>query len=278
MSQELPTWLAEPPAYEPPRDRDGFVRTNLLRLAALPARMAQAAGKPAFLDRLLQPVPALVRFAGLIVSVVCVSAATNMAFVWVVFAAILVSLALRPLPQLRATAPVAALAALIAGLVVLPGALMGMAPPSLVVRMAVKTFCTVGLTLGLAQGVPWSRMASALTGAHVPAAVVFVADAAMRGIFVLGRVAQHLNESLALRSVGHNQHKSGSAGAIMGMTFVRASIFAGEQAEAMACRGYDGTSTAAPERASRVAGVLYALAIICVVALFVWFERAMGVG
>ena len=278
MSQELPTWLAESPAYEPPRDRDGFVRTNLLRLAALPARMAQAAGKPAFLDRLLQPVPALVRFAGLIVSVACVSAATNMAFVWVVFAAVLVSLALRPLPQLRATAPVAALAALIAGLVVLPGALMGMAPPSLVVRMAVKTFCTVGLTLGLAQGVPWSRMASALTGAHVPAAVVFVADAAMRGIFVLGRVAQHLNESLALRSVGHNQHKSGSAGAIMGMTFVRASIFAGEQAEAMACRGYDGTSTAAPERASRVAGVLYALAIICVVALFVWFERAMGVG
>ena len=273
--QELPAWLVEARPYDPPRDRDGFVRRNLLKLASTPARLSSVSGERFALARALEGVGAALRLLGLLVGVACTSAATNMAFVWLVFAYVLVTLALRPVGQLRIITSVACVAALVAALITMPAALMHMAPPSLVVRMGVKTFCTVGLTLSLAQDVPWSRVAAALVAAHVSAHVVFVIDAAVRGVVVLGRMASHLSESLALRSVGHNRHKTGSAAGVMGMTFVRASVFAAEQADAMACRGYDGVPTATPERPSAAASALYVLAVALLVALFFWLERAM---
>lgn len=274
---ELPDWLVEPPSYLPPRDRDGFLRDNLLRLASLPARLAPAEGGVSPADRLLAGVPAALRLVGLLVAVGCVSAASNMSFVWVVLAGLLVSLALRPTGQLRAIVPVSVGAALVGGLVLLPGAVAGMVPPSGVTRMVVKTFCTVGITLGFAQGVSWPRMAAALAALRVPAVLVLVLDSAVRGIAVLGRVATQLTEALALRSVGRNRDKSSSAGAVLGMTFVHASVFSQAQAEAMACRGYDGQHTAAAERTSGGAAVCYALALAALVAAFAWLERAMGV-
>ncbi|MDO4538988.1 MAG: energy-coupling factor transporter transmembrane component T, partial [Coriobacteriales bacterium] len=273
--EPLPGWLCASEPYEPEPDRDNYLRKNLLKLASIPARLSPTQ-EGAAVDKILAAVPAALRLLGLVVAVACVSAATNMAFVWVVLGAALVSLATRPLTQLRAIAPVAFVGALIAGLVALPSVLMGLATPATVTRLASKTLCTLVLTLSLAQGVPWRHMAGALSAAHVPAALIFVIDGAVRGIAMLGRVATQLTEALSLRSVGKNHDKSASAGAVMGMTFLLASAHAHAQAEAMACRGFDGSSTATPQHSTAAARALYLLLLCGMVAAFVWFEQQMG--
>ena len=274
----LPAWLAGPsvPPYEPPRDREGFLRDNLLRLAGVLAGV-RAGGSPVSLaDRLLGRVPAALRLVGLVVVAGCVSAATNMLFVWVVLAGVLCVLALRPAREIASVAGTALVAAILAALLTLPAVLLGSVPPSSLVRMAAKVFVTVSLVLGLTQNVSWSRLTAALSSLRLPGSVTFVLDAAMRGISLLGSAATGLSEALVLRSVGRNNDKTGSAAGVMGVTFSRASGLAARQAEAMACRGFDGTYPVSRERVPTPGGIAYAAGIIALVVLFAWLEHAMG--
>jgi energy-coupling factor transporter transmembrane protein EcfT len=265
----------QPAPYDPPHTRERL-RNGALRLVSLPAWLDSSSHETALIDRALAGVSPIARLVGLIVVVGLISAARNMAFVWLMLALALLSLATRPTAQLSTIAPVAAVATLMAALLMLPATLLGLSPASAVTRMAAKTFCTVSLTLGLAQGVSWPRMASALTGAHVPTSVVFVVDGALRGITILGRVAGRLAEALELRAVGRGGGHDASVGGVLGMTFLHAARLADAQAEAMACRGYDGRPTIAPRRSSRVATVCYAVCVLALVIVFVLLERAMG--
>lgn len=274
----LPAWMVDSHcSCESSRDRDGFLRRNLLRLTSLLAEV-RAGGSPSSpLDRALARVPAALRLVGLVVAVGCVSASTNMLLVWIVLAAVLAALALRPAEDIASVAGVSLAAALVALVVTLPAALLGMAPASSATRMAAKVFVTVSLVLGLTQNVAWERLTGALVEMRVPGTVAFVIDSAVRDIALLGREASLLTEALGLRSVGRDASKTASAAGVMGMTFLKATDLAARQTEAMRCRGFAGAFRGPSERLLCAAGVAYLVGLAAFVALFLWLEWAMGV-
>ena len=100
----LPAWLDPPAAaaYVPPRDRDAFVRTNLLRIVSTLAAfdMRPHGGCP--MARAYARVAAPTRLVGVVALVAMVSAARNMAFVWLVLAGLLACVAMRPAREISA--------------------------------------------------------------------------------------------------------------------------------------------------------------------------------
>lgn len=273
----IPSWLAAESDYRPTQDREGFLRRNLLRLTGMLADIREGGRPSSVLDRILASVPTELRIVGLLVCVACVSAATNMLFVWAVLAGVLASLAARPVGSIASIAGTALVVCLLASLLMVPAVLLGAAGQSSVVRMGAKTFCTVSLVLGLTQGVSWNRLVSGLTSLRLPSAVTFVVDSAIRDLALLGRTATEVTEALVLRSVGRNRDKTTSAAGVMGVTFVRAQNLAAGQVEAMECRGFDGSFPVSRQRVLTPAGIAYLVGIACVAALFVYLERAMGV-
>ena len=271
---ELPRWLAEPPAYDPPSDRDGFLRRNLLALTGM-LRVFRTPACPAGpIDAALARVSPVLRLLGVIASVACVTSARNMAFVWVMLALVLVMLAARPARRIAAVLRPALLVAGFALLVNIPAAFMG--NPSAPLRTAVKCLVTTTLVLGLANGVQTERLFGALATLHVPSHVVLVCDLAVRDLALLGQVAANLAEALALRCVGKNRDKTASAAGVMGMTFLKSNDLARQQSEAMACRGFDGSFELEREPVLSAPGIVYALCIAAVVAAFFYFEGALA--
>lgn len=303
----LPSWLVPSAArepYEPPRDHDSFLRKNALRLTALLAAVrvggtagvaagtagataattaaaataptaTPASNRPSLADLAMARVPAPLRIAGLLVALVCITSATNAAFLWILLAGLLVVLALRPA---RLIGPVVGPALVGVGasvVVMLPAAIMGLSPADAVVRMATRVFLSVALVVNVSQNVPWNRLVGALGFWHLPGTVVFVLDTALHYLSLLGEVAASLSEALALRSVGSNAEKSRSASGVMGVTFVRSHQLSAEMSEAMECRGFDGAYVVPPERVATAAGAGYFVAVVLLVALFVWLELAM---
>lgn len=271
----LPSWLVQESDYRPSSDREGFLRTNLLRLTSLLGGIREGGKSVSPLDRVLSSVPTVLRLMGVVICAACVSAATNMSFVWLVLALDLVLLAARPANQIASIAGTALVVCLVACLVMLPAVLLGGSNPSVLVRMGVKSFCTVSLVLGLTQSVSWNRLVSALSAIRLPGAVVFVADSAIRDLALLGRTASELTEALALRSVGVNHDKTSSAAGIMGVTFVHAQSLASEQVEAMACRGFDGSFPVVRDRSLTPAGVAYLAGLTVLLVLYFYLEHAM---
>lgn len=271
----LPAWLAEPePAYEPPCDRDGFLRRNALSLASMLTVFRTPACPEGPVDRMLARVSPVLRLMGTIVCVGCVSAARNMAFVWVALAATLVVLASRPARRILSVARPALVVALLAALVNVPAVFLG--SPSAPVRVLMKSFVTVTIVLGLSNTVQTERLFGALASLHVPSHVVLVCDLAIRDLALVGQVATSLNEALACRSIGHAADKSLGTAGVLGMTFVKASELARRQSDAMACRGFDGTFSVERERVITPAGIAYLVALACAVICFVYLEGAVA--
>ena len=274
----LPAWLDPPAAaaYVPPRDRDAFVRTNLLRIVSTLAAfdMRPHGGCP--MARAYARVAAPTRLVGVVALVAMVSAARNMAFVWLVLAGLLACVAMRPAREISALCGPALVLAAISALLMVPAALLGQ--PGAPVRMAVKSFVTCCLVLGLARSTGAHGLVAAARSLGLPATAALVCDLAIRDLALLGRTAAELSESLACRSVGRNADKTASAAGVMGVTFLKAQGLAQAQAEAMACRGLDaGEAPALAARKRLGAGdVAYALLVVALLATFLWLEGAMA--
>ena len=274
----LPAWLDPSVAagYVPPRDRDAFVRTNLLRIVSTLAAfdMRPHGGCP--MARAYARVAAPTRLLGVVALVAMVSAARNMAFVWLVLAGLLVCVAMRPAREISALCGPALVLAAISALLMVPAALLGQ--PGAPVRMAVKSFVTCCLVLGLARSTGAHGLVAAARSLGLPATAALVCDLAIRDLALLGRTAAELSESLACRSVGRNADKTASAAGVMGVTFIKAHDLAQAQAEAMACRGLDAGEAPVPAARERLGtgDVAYALLVVALLATFLWLEGAMA--
>ncbi|MCI1665738.1 MAG: energy-coupling factor transporter transmembrane protein EcfT [Atopobiaceae bacterium] len=276
-SQVLPDWLVADDAYVPSRDRDGFLRRNVLRLTGLLTDFqvgAASYGRAASpVDRALGAVPTCVRMAGLLVCLVCVSAASNMAFVYLMLALVLVAMASRPAPAIVRQLRPAAIAAAVSALLMVPAALLGQ--PSAPVRMAVRVLTSLCLVLGLSQNVPWNRLVAALRAFHLSAEVILVMDLALKDLQLLGRAALELTEAIALRSVGVDRDRTASAAGVMGVCFLRMHDHAARQSEAMACRGFTGVYEVPAERVLTPSAIVYLAGIALLVCCFCFLEGAM---
>ena len=273
----LPAWLTESAAYEPQRDRDGFLRKNILRLSStlvvFRAQSSVAAG-PSWSERVLLAVSAPARVLGVFALLVCMSLAKNMAFVWVMLTAELVLLASKPARRIRSVLVPALIATAASVVINAPALLMGQT--SAPVRMGAKVLATVVLVLGMAQSLGPEGLVFALRSLGFPVHITMAIDLALRDIALLGTSALQLSEALELRSVGKDRTKTSSAAGVMGVTFLHAQRMASAQAEAMELRGYGGSATFRKQKIV-VNGplVAYACVILMLVALFVYLEVSM---
>ena len=275
----LPTWLcpSEPSEYEPPRDKDGFLRDNLLRVVGMLEVFRGGGNGSCFVARTVGRVDARVRIVATLLLAGLVSAAQNMAFVWLMLIAVLAGLALRPARELSAIVRPALLATALAACLSIPAAFFGAA--SAPVRMAGKTFTTTVLVLGLTRSLGAHGLVEAARRLHLPATAALVIDLAVRDLALLGQIAIELGQALALRSIGHNRDKSGSVAGVLATTFLKAHDLSVAQYEAMVCRGFDGLVTVPPQTAnhqSAFASLCYTAAVIAAVVVFIWLEGAMG--
>ena len=207
----LPAWLDPSAAagYVPPRDRDAFVRNNLLRIVSTLAAFDARPHGACPMARAYARVAAPTRLVGVVALVAMVAAARNMAFVWLVLAGLLACIAMRPAREIRALCGPALVLAVISALLMVPAALLGQ--PGAPVRMAVKSFVTCCLVLGLARSTGAHGLVAAARSLGLPATAALVCDLAIRDLALLGRTAAELSESLACRSVGRNADKTASA-------------------------------------------------------------------
>ena len=275
--EPLPEWLSRGSSYEPSVDRDSFARRNVLALTRALAKLrteVDPVGQRPWVDRALGVVTPALRLIGTLALVACVSMARNLAFAWLMLAVLLVLCAMRPAHRIAQIVGPAALAALLAFVVNVPAILLGQA--SAPVRMATKTFVTVGYVASLAQALGSDGMVAALRGLGLSPHIATVVDLALRDIVLLGEAATSLSEALSLRSVGTNKDKTSSAAGVMGVVFVRAQRLATARAEAMELRGYGLDWTGGRTRYRlRVADAAYVLALAAVIASFAYLEGAM---
>ena len=277
--QTLPTWLVASSDYMPPHDRDGFLKKNLLSLASALRTLRtdpQEEATRTTIDELLSRIRPSLRLLGVLLLVLCVALARNMAFVWTVLVGWLLLLAQRPAASIRSCLVPALGVAAVTLLVHVPALLLGqMAAP---VRMASKTLVTVGAVASLANSLGAEGVLGALRALHVPARVCMVLDLALRDMVLLGESAMSLSEALSLRSIGKDDTKTASAAGVMGVVFVRAHAMATARAEAMELRGYDGRTFASHSMHARwnAADVLWCVFAAALVGLFAYLEMALS--
>ena len=272
----LPAWIDPGAAagYVPAGDRDRFLRRNLLALLSMLEVFAGGPHGSCPAARAAGGVPVALRLLGVIALVAMVGLARNMAFVWLVLAAVLLALVLRPARETAAVARPALVLAVLSASLMLPAALLGQ--PSVPVRMACKSFVTCSLVLGLARSTGAHDLVAALRRLGLPATACLVLDLAIRDLSLLGRTAADLTESLSLRCVGRDRDKTASAAGVVGVTFLKAHDLAQAQAEAMACRCFDGDVAPAPPVRVAPHAVAYLALLVVACAAFVRLEGAMA--
>lgn len=265
---ELPAWLLAPERYDPPRDRDGFLRTSALSLMGAFAQLRFDDARP---GRLSPSAP--VKLAVSLVLILLTSLAANYAFVLVMLAVTLLREALLPTRALGRCMGVSLAAAGVSALVMLPAALLGQAHSALLV--GTKVFVTVGIATCVALTTPAGELTGALRAARVPGEFVATVELALKGIVDLGRTALEVLEALGLRSVGRNRSKGASLGGVMGVTFLKAGEAAQATADAMRCRCFEGEYVAPPRPSRRAADAAWIVAAALATCAFFYLEGAL---
>lgn len=263
----LPAWLVASEPYEPPRDHDGFLVRSALSLTGVLARLRLDDGQPLAISP-SAPAKLLLCLA----LVLLTSLSSNYAFVIVMLACTLVREALLPARALRRCMAASLAAAGLTLALMAPAALMGQGASAVLV--GTKVLVCVGLVMTAALSTPAGELGAALVSLHVPDAFVQTVELALKGIADLGRTALSVLEALGLRSVGRNRDKGASLGGVMGVTSLKAGVAALLTADAMRCRGFEGSYAPRPRQPRRAVDALWAVAGLLVLALFAYLEGA----
>lgn len=274
-SATLPAWLAAEEDYQPSPDHDRFIGKNTVKLASLLRRVkvqrgGLGDGGASILDRWLLSVSPALRLCGILILIVCTSAAVNMFYAYVMLATVLVMLAFKPGESIIDILKPALGATAVAVVIMLPAVFLGQT--SSAVRIGVKVFISMVLLANYSRGYAWNRIIASLRFFHLPSIVVFIFDITLKYIVMLGEVAQGVLEALQLRSVGHNREKTKSASNVMGVTFLKAKDYSQEMYEAMECRGFTGEYVIPHTRVLNPVGIAYILVIALYVVAFFYLE------
>lgn len=263
---ELPSWLLAPERYDPPTDRDAFIMRSSRAVASVLARLRLDDGQATPLSP-SAPVKLLVGLALILLT----SLSTNYAFVLAVLAGVLVRVALLPSHALRRVVDVAAGAAGLTALVMLPALLLGQPQSLLIVttKVVVSVCCALTMTLSC----PVHELTGALRQLHVSNLAIMTVDLALRGIVTLGTTTLEVLEALRLRSVGRNRSKGSALGGVGGIVLLKANKAAQETSDAMRCRGFTGRYQAT--RASRpgACDIVWLALLAAVFAAFLYLQK-----
>lgn len=265
---DLPAWLAEPQAYDPPRDRDAFIARSMLAVTSVLAHFRLDDGKATRLSP-SAPTKLLVGLALILLT----SLARNYLFVLVMLACVLVRVAALPSRKLARVSAVAAGAAALSFVVMLPAILLGQSHSALLV--GTKVLVSVGIAMTVALTTPFNEITAALRVAHVPSLLVMTVDLALKNIVTLGKVALEILTSLRLRSVGRNRDKAASMGGVAGVLMLKTKEAADVTYASMTCRGFDGEYVTRRGGWWRPVDAAWLAALVAVVALFVYLQGLM---
>lgn len=269
----LPAWLQNPQNYEPRSDNERFLHKNMSKLAGVLSSLKLQRGgleseaNLSLVERALAHVDSAYRLLGLLSTIVCVSAAANMFFVYAMLGVFLLLMAMMPGSRIVDVLKPALGACAFSALIMLPAFFLGQSES--LVRVALKVFLCVGFVINLSRGTAYNDLIAGLRAYHVPGLVIFILDITLKYIVMLGEVAMGVLESLRLRSVGKNDDKRGSSSGVLGITFLKAHDYAAEMYEAMECRGFTGEYVVAKRhRFNAAAGVYLALIVLECVCFF----------
>lgn len=261
----LPAWLDSDERYEPPRDRDAFVRRSAAAASAVLSQVRRAPVSGSAFG-LSTPVETFCVFA----LVLLVAAARNFAFVEILGAATLVRVAFLPPRRLAdvLTAPFQAF--LFSLLITAPAAFFGQ--PRAFVVVPCKTLVATTLIALLARSTPWNRLSASFKTFGAPDLFVFTFDLALKYVALLSEIALQTLDAVRLRSVGRDRRKGATLGGVVGVAFLKAQDAVEEQFDAMTCRGFSGEYRRFPVGVFRPVDALGAVALALFVALFFYLE------
>ena len=263
-----PGWLSAPQDYEARRGGGGFAEKTVRRvLGAL--RRLEPGESPRRTSRLRPPSPAL-GLAALVGFVALVSLARDAGFLTAAAAAALAALAILPGKLIRRALGVSLLAAAVTLLIVLPAYFMTPGYPPLLLPL--RVFVPVTAAGAFARAYRWDEVTAALGRLRAPDILVLILDHTVRYIWLLGRFSADTLRALKCRAVGRGGGKAMPG--VAGTMYLTSRNLSEETARAMEVRGSGGGYRRVSARRRRIAAgdVLLGIAIIVVVALFVYYR------
>lgn len=261
----VPEWLMATQDYAPCDDHDGFIARSMLSITSVLSHFRLDDGKAA---KISPSAPAKLIFG--FSCILLTSLSRNYFFTLVMLACMLVRLCFLSSPALRRTVAVAAGAAGIAFLVMVPAILFGQSHSALLVTT--KVFVSVSVAMTVALTTPFNELTTALRVFHVPDLFIMTIDLALKNIVRLGDIALEVLAALKLRSVGRNRDKGTSLGGIGGMLFLKANEAAEATYAAMACRGFEGQYTVPKKRQWKLVDPVWFACLLVLILTFVYLQ------
>ncbi len=201
------------------------------------------------------------------------SLSSNYFFVLIMLAIVLFRLATLRKSALKRTVSVAAAAAALAFVIMLPAIFLGQSHSA--IQIGTKVFISVSIAMSVALSTPFNEITSSLRAFHLPDIFILTIDLALKNIVRLGEIAIEVLTALKLRSIGKNRDKGTSIGGIGGVVFLKSQEAAQSTYAAMMCRGFEGEYVLPRGRTWRKTDLLLLIAFVVLLILFIYTEGVM---
>lgn len=204
--------------------------------------------------------------------VILCSASTNPWFVSCILAALLLRVSFMRPEQIASVLKPTLIGAGFAALITLPAVFLG--SPRTISTITMKTAESVMLVAIVSESMGWKGMTRAAADLHLPDIFILTLDTTVRYLHILGRFAARMAEAVSLRQVGEKNWKTAGTGGILGTTFLKSQRQAQMNAEAMACRCFDGTYKSLYRHHWKMTDTLVLAADAVLVVFFIYLQNA----
>lgn len=267
--KEIPDWLFLEEAYEPAKDREGFLQKTILTIlsALKKIRAPKEYGKQSKIAPVL-------RIAGAVFVILLLSLSRQAEFLGGVLLYLLIRLAFfngKTIIRILKSSSGAFAFSLV---ILLPSVLMGNMTSWVLIPL--KVFMSVTMLGILSETIPWNRMTGGLKILRIPDVVIFTFDITMKYIVLLGEICFTMLQALKIRSIGKNPSKANSISAILGVTFLKSKEMSEEMYLAMECRGFDGHYAVGKQKGNLIADCLYLGCLLLVLLAFYLLQKIGG--
>lgn len=259
----LPDWMNKDIVYHPRKDRDGFVTKSVLKLLSVFSRFRQN-------SRVRETrISVWVKFVTVLTIILLDALATNMFFVYINLALVLVLMVTLDSKSLKPVFFQAIIGTAIAFIICAPAVFLGSGRSAIIISS--KVFVSVSLVGMLGYTSPWNEITSSLKVFHLPDIMILTFDLALKYILLLGDICLNMLTAIRLRMVGKNESKESALSGVLGNTFIRSREMSKDMYDAMVCRGFEGQYIKKKLHLKKIDIVVFVF-LACLMALFIYLE------
>ena len=228
-------WILKKDNYKPKPDRDFFIDKSILSIVSkITMFKKDSQTSRSFFYRLNPGLKFITTMALILVN----SFLRETTSVLLVFAYLLLSLALIDIKEIKKIIPICSFALFFSTMILLPSAFFGNFANSLII--IIKVVSTVIAINIFAYTTETHQMTKAIKMLRVPDMFILIMDMTIKYIVIVGDIAVNMLHSLKMRSVGKNRRKVTSLSGIIGFLFMRSKKFSEDVHSSMLCRGFNG--------------------------------------